>query len=258
LVEVSFSSWIGFCAVLGAVVGSFLNVVIHRLPRGESIIRPRSRCPSCGWSIPAWANIPLLSYAALRGRCHGCGQAISLRYPLVELLGALLFAALAWGEAPGLRLLASWLLGSALLATSAIDLEHHIIPNEITFPGMILGIVFALLAPPPIWPDAAAGLLIGGGLMWAISAGYERLRGQIGLGMGDVKLVAMLGAFLGLEAALGVMVLGSLLGLLHGALLIAWRGGGRQARIPFGPALAVAGVAHLFVPGLLPRLLGAG
>ena len=257
MAELPASYWLGFCATLGAVVGSFLNVVIHRLPRGESIVRPRSRCPACGWSIPAWANVPIVSYVALGGRCRGCAARISVRYPLVEGATAALFVALALAEPPGARLLASWLLGSALVAVAAIDLEHQIIPNEITLPGMALGLGFALLAPPPGWLDAALGLGVGGGLMWGVSAAYERARRQIGLGMGDVKLVAMLGAFLGLEAALGVMVLGSLLGLLHGGLLIAWRGGGRQTRIPFGPALAAAGLLFVFWPRLLRQLLGS-
>ncbi len=253
-----FAYVIGFSATLGAVVGSFLNVVIHRLPRGESIVRPSSRCPDCGWAIPAWANVPVLSYVALAGRCRGCGARISLRYPIVEALTALLFAAVVLLEPLGLRLLGHWLLAAALVAVAFIDFEHQIIPNEITVPGMALGFGLSLLAPPPFWLDSLLGFALGGGLMWAVSAGYERLRGAIGLGMGDVKLVAMLGAFLGLEAALGTMVLGSLAGLVHGVILIGLRGGGRQTRIPFGPALAAAGLAHVFEPHLLPRLLGVG
>jgi len=244
---------VGFAALLGSVVGSFLNVVIHRLPRGESVVRPRSRCPACGWMIPAWANVPILSYLAVRGRCRGCRARISPRYPLVEALTAALFVALLWWSPPGLRLLASWALASALVAVAFIDLDHQIIPNEITLPGIVIGMLLALVAPPPLWFDALLGVVIGGGLMWGVSAAYEWRTGQIGLGMGDVKLVAMLGAFLGIEAALGVMVVGSLLGLLYGIALIVHRGGGRKTRIPFGPALVAAGVVHLFEPQAFAR-----
>ena len=244
---------VGLAALLGSVVGSFLNVVIHRLPRGESVVRPRSRCPACGWMIPAWANVPILSYLAVGGRCRGCRARISPRYPLVEALTAALFVALLWWSPPGLRLLASWCLASALVAVAFIDLDHQIIPNEITLPGIAIGLLLALVAPPPLWLDALLGVVIGGGLMWGVSAAYEWRTGQIGLGMGDVKLVAMLGAFLGVEAALGVMVVGSLIGLLYGIVLIARRGGGRKTRIPFGPALVAAGVLHLFEPQALAR-----
>ena len=246
---------VGFAALLGSVVGSFLNVVIHRLPRGESLVRPRSRCPHCAWMIPAWANLPILSYVALGGRCRGCHRRISARYPLVEALTAALFVALLWASPPGLRLLASWGLASALVAVAFIDLDHQIIPNQITLPGIGIGLLLGWVAPPPAWLDAGAGVLLGGGLMWAISALYEWRTGQIGLGMGDVKLVAMLGAFLGVEAAIGVMVVGSLLGLLYGIVLIARTRGGRQTRIPFGPALVAAGVLHLFEPRAFARMV---
>lgn len=241
---------IGFAATLGAVIGSFLNVVIYRVPRGESIVHPRSRCPGCGWALPAWANVPIVSYAALRGRCHGCGEPISLRYPAVELLCAALFVALVWFEPPGLRLFAHWALLAALVAVAFIDLEHQIIPNAITFPGIGIGLALSFVAPPPTPLLALVGALLPGGLMWAIAAYYEWRTGQIGLGMGDVKLVAMLGAFLGVEPAFGIMILGSLIGLIHGAILIALRGGGRKTRIPFGPALAAAGIAIVFWPEL--------
>jgi leader peptidase (prepilin peptidase)/N-methyltransferase len=252
--------------VLGACVGSFLNVVIHRLPRGESLIWPGSRCPSCRAPIAPWANVPLLSYAALRGRCASCDAPISARYPLVELATALLFALLAWrwlewGLAP--RLLVDWALGAALVAVALIDWEHQIIPNAITCPGIVAGLVLAYLAPPP--PQVAGGLsgivdallalAVAGGAMFALSAFYEWYRGRVGLGMGDVKLVAMLGTFVGLQNTLGILVVGSLLGLMHAAWLMLFRGATHQTRIPFGPALALAGVVYLFLPGLFDRLL---
>lgn len=248
---------VGFAAVLGSVIGSFLNVVIYRAPRGESIVRPRSRCPACGDTIPGWANVPILSWLALRGRCRNCSAPISLRYPLVEATTALLFVAVLW-HAPSLaRLLSGWLLAAALVTVAMIDWDHQIVPNWITFPGMLVGLALSFVAPPPYWIDSLLGLVAGGGLMWGVAAVYEWRSGQIGLGMGDVKLVAMLGAFLGIEAALGIMVTGSLLGLIYGLAFIRAQGGDRRTRIPFAPALALAGVVHLFDPALVTRTVAA-
>lgn len=248
-----------FAFALGACIGSFLNVVIWRLPRGESLVRPRSRCPACGDAIPAWANVPLLSYVALRGRCRACGARISLRYPLVEAATGAAFAAFLLLHGPGLRLLVDWALAAALIAVIFIDLDHHIIPNSITLPGIALGLLLALFAPQVgvSFRDALLGAAAVGGSMWALSAGYEWLRGRIGLGMGDVKLVAMLGAFLGLQGALGALLVGSLLGLVYGGIMIAAKGTGRDTHIPYGPALAIGGLVFLFEPDLLQRFLVA-
>src|SRR5258706_4910723 len=201
-----------FAFVLGACIGSFLNVVVWRLPRGESLVRPGSHCPGCDGAIPAWANVPLLSYVALRGRCRACGAPISARYPLVEALTGAVFAALLWVHGPTARLLIDWALAAALIAVTFIDIDHQIIPNSITLPGVALGLALSIAAPQlgVDWRDALLGVVCIGGALWAISAGYERLSGKIGLGMGDVKLVAMLASFLGLEGALGVLIVGSL------------------------------------------------
>ncbi len=243
--------------VLGATIGSFLNVVIYRLPRGESLVHPASRCPACGSAIPAWANIPIVSYLALRGKCVACKAKISLRYPLVEAATALLFTALFLGWGFESRLLVDWALGAALIAVIFIDAEHQIIPNAITLPGIPIGLACAWWFPvPPGIADALLGLVIAGGIMWAVAASYEWWTGRVGLGMGDVKLVAMLASFLGLQAVLGVLVVGSFLGLGQALVLMLFRGAGRFTRIPFGPALAAAGILHLFDPDFLPRLLG--
>jgi leader peptidase (prepilin peptidase)/N-methyltransferase len=248
--------WLVFIFGLGAAVGSFLNVVIHRLPRRESLVRPGSRCVSCGSAVPAWANLPILGYLILRGKCVSCRAAISARYPLVEALTAVLFLSLflKW-ELP--LVLVYWPLAAALVAVAFIDLEHQIIPNGITLPGIPIGLACAWLFPwTPSLLDAMLGALVVGGMMWAVAAIYERFTGRVGLGLGDVKLMAMLGAFLGLETTLGILVIGCLLGLVQGLLLMGLKRAGRFTRIPFGPALAVAGILHLFDPHLFPRALG--
>src|SRR5262245_52151767 len=246
-----------FAFALGACIGSFLNVVVWRLPRGESLVRPGSHCPGCGDAIPPWANVPLLSYLALRGRCRACGVRISPRYPLVEAITGAAFAAFLLAHGPGLRLLVDWALVAALIAVIFIDLDHHIIPNSITVPGIALGLVLALFAPQLSvpFPQALLGVAVLGGMLWALSAGYEWLRGQIGLGMGDVKLMAMLGAFLGLQGAMAALLVGSLFGLVYGGIMIAAKGTGRDTHIPYGPALAVGGLVLLFEPDLLRPLL---
>lgn len=248
----------GAAFALGACVGSFLNVVVWRLPRGESLVWPGSRCPRCKAAIPFWANVPVLSWFALRGRCRACGTHISARYPIVEALTGALFAALLLVHGPSARLLVEWALAAALVAVTFIDLDHHIIPNQITLPGVAAGLAISVLVPSlgVPWRDAFLGVLCVAGMLWLVSAAYERFAGRIGLGMGDVKLVAMLASFLGLEAALGVLVLGSLVGLAYGVVMLAVLRTGRATRIPFGPALALAGLAFLFQPDLMQRVLG--
>ncbi len=254
--ELTQAGLVTFVVLFGAAVGSFLNVVIYRLPKGRSLIFPRSRCPHCDHAIPAWANLPVLSYLLLHGRCHHCQGSISPRYPLVEALTAGIFLGLflRWGLDG--RLLVYWPLGAGLIAITFIDLDHQIIPNAITLPGIVVGLACAVgLSFTPDLVDAALGAALVGGMMWGIAAFYEWRTGRIGLGLGDVKMMAMLGTFLGLEATLGVLILGSLLGLVQGLTLMALQRAGRLTRIPFGPALALAGIAHLFEPGMLMGLL---
>jgi leader peptidase (prepilin peptidase)/N-methyltransferase len=247
--------------LFGAAIGSFLNVVIYRLPRGESLVWPGSHCPNCGASVPLWANIPILSYLFLRGRCLACGNEISLRYLLVEVATALLFACLMLRWGPEVRLVGHWIVGAVLIAVAFIDGEHRIIPNPLTLPLVPVGIGLALLAPPPTLSESLLGLALGGGMLWALSAGYEWRTGSVGLGMGDVKLVAMLGAYLGALPVLGVVVVGSLLGLVQGVWLMTRGRGGRKTAIPFGPALATGGLLHLYAPmwvfDLTGRVLGS-
>jgi leader peptidase (prepilin peptidase)/N-methyltransferase len=244
--------------LFGAVIGSFLNVVIYRLPRGMSLVRPRSRCPACDTPVPVWANVPIVSWIVLRGKCRACGAGIDVRYLLVEVATASLFASLLLHRGPEAGLLADWVVGAVLIAVAFIDGEHRVIPDPLTLPLIPLGVALAIVDPPPGWMNSLAGVGIGGGMLWALSALYEWRAGRVGLGMGDVKLVAMLGAYLGLYAALGIMVIGSLIGLAQGVWMLLRRRGGRTTPIPFGPALCGAGLLHLYTPGWILHLsLGA-
>lgn len=228
-------------ALFGLVIGSFLNVCIYRLPRDQSIVWPASRCTSCGREISWFENIPVLSYAILRGRCRTCGDRISLMYPLVEVVTAGVFVAVA--AAFGL----SWLLpirllfGCAMIVLLVIDLQHQILPNEITLPGIVVGLAASLIAEPG-WRDALIGALAGGGLLSLVAWGYERIRHQEGLGFGDVKMLAMIGAFLGWKLMLLTLVGASLLGsLTAGVLMLAGRADW-QSKLPLGTFLAIAAV----------------
>ena len=188
---------IGAATLLGACIGSFLNVVIHRLPRGASLVWPGSHCPGCDAAIPWWANVPIVSYVALGGKCRSCGVSISSRYPLVEAATAVLFAALmirALGSATGVgpRLLVDWLLAATLIAVTFIDAEHQIIPNAITYPGIPLGLLLAWAAPPPGLTEAVLGLTIAGGSMWALSAADGSLR-RLDAVSGDVLVTVPVG-----------------------------------------------------------------
>jgi len=229
-------------SVLGLAIGSFLNVVIHRLPLQQSVISPGSRCPACGSSLQWFDNVPVISYAILGGRCRGCGSGISIRYPIVELITAGVFAwhALVFGWTP--LLAARLLFAASLIALFAIDLEHHLLPDKITLPGIGLGLVASLFLPPGI-ADAFIGALVGGGVLWLIGEAYFRYSGEEGLGGGDVKMLAMIGAFLGWKLVLLTMMLSSVAGSVIGIAVIAWHRGGLKRALPFGTFLALAALA---------------
>jgi len=272
---------IAFSAVLGLVVGSFLNVVIWRLPRGESIVRPGSHCPQCQRRLLPWENIPLLSYLVQRGRCRGCGARIALRYPAVEALTVCVFAVVAWrfGLSPaGLVYMA---FAAALVAAAAIDLEHRIIPDSISVGGLLFG----LLVVPALrmhagfsFADALefsfGGALFGSGAVWAVGFLHARVAVAMGrrfphwpgedeaypkplsldywiwfpgMGFGDVKLLAMIGAFLGPAGALETILAGAVLGLIVGVGYGLVRRG-FDAPFGFGPSLAAAALLSLLSP----------
>jgi leader peptidase (prepilin peptidase)/N-methyltransferase len=224
--------------LFGAIIGSFLNVCIYRLPIGQSIVSPPSACPSCARQLSWFENIPILSYVALRGRCRSCRASISGRYPVVEAVTAILFMSADWLYGPSLLLVSRLLFVSALIVLFAIDLEYQLLPNVITLPGIVVGLLFSVVVEPG-WRSALLGALLGGGLLWAIAEAYFRLRHQEGLGMGDVKMLAMVGAFLGWPLTLVTLMLASFAGSIVGLLLIVLHRGDMQLKLPFGTFLAV-------------------
>jgi leader peptidase (prepilin peptidase)/N-methyltransferase len=222
--------------IFGLVIGSFLNVVIVRLPEGRSIWRPRSSCPGCGTPIAWHDNIPLLSFAILRGRCRTCGRAIALRYPLVEAATGALFALsyLVFGPTPDFLVAAVFL--AALVAITGIDLAHQIIPDVITLPGILAGVVATLATSRVSWLESLVGIVVCGGIFFVII-----LASRGGMGGGDMKLGAMLGAFLGWKLGLLALMLGVLAGGAVALCLLVLGRKGRKEAIPFGPFLALGG-----------------
>ncbi len=235
--------------LFGAVIGSFLNVCIYRLPRSQSLVAPGSHCPSCQLPIRWHDNIPLLSFLRLRGRCRACGASISRRYPLVELLNAAGYAWIAQRFGLGAEGAIYLALYSALLVVTFVDLEHQIVPDRITLPGIALGLLLGSTLLPVGWQASLAGALLGGGLFYLIVVAS---RG--GMGGGDVKLIAMIGAFLGWKGVLLTIFLAALVGSLVGIFLMVFMGKGRKDPIPFGPFLALGALLTLFWGGELMNL----
>ncbi len=232
--------------MVGAVIGSFLNVCIRRVPAGESVVYPRSHCPRCGARIRSWDNIPLLSYVILRGRCRSCRVPIPWRYPIVEAVTGVLLTLLLWRFDLSPRLVPSALFVFALVVVSFIDLDHQIIPDVISLPGIVVGLLFAVIGYGPRPLASACGILLGGGLLWAVAAGYHAFTGREGMGGGDIKLLAMIGAFLGWPGVLVTLMVGSFTGALVGLTLMVARGTDSRVPIPFGPFLALGGLCGLF------------
>ncbi len=233
--------------IAGLVLGSFLNVCIRRVPLRESIVRPRSHCPNCAASIHPYDNIPVVSYVLLRGRCRACNQPISLRYPLVELLTGVAVLALVehFGVTPPLFVYVAFI--AALIIITFIDLDHQIIPDVISLPGIVVGLACALIGLGPPLGASLAGLLLGGGFLYAVAAGYQLLTGREGMGGGDIKLLAMIGTFVGWTGVLTTLLLASFSGaLVGGGLILLGRSDGRTP-IPFGPFLALGATCALFL-----------
>ncbi len=232
--------------LFGLVIGSFLNVVIARLPEGRSLWSPRSACPACDAPIAWYDNIPVLSFLALRRRCRACGGSISWRYPVVELVtgAAFLGAWVAFG--PAARFVVAAALLAALIAIAVIDLQHQIIPDAITLPGIVVGVLSGVGTGAVSWIDSLIGLALGAGVFIAIILGYALVVGGEGMGLGDAKLGAMLGAFLGWKALVFAYFVAVMLGGGLAILLLATGLRGRKDPIPFGPFLALGGAAGLF------------
>lgn len=230
----------------GLLVGSFLNVLVHRLPRGESIVFPGSHCPACGAPIRAIQNVPVLSWIFLRGRCATCRAPIALRYPAMELANAVLWVLVAmrgrdWGDVGSGAFLAS-----ACLALLAIDAEFQILPDKITLTGIAAGIAFAFVSPSRSVLTAAIGAAVGAGGLFLVAFLYEKIAGHEGMGLGDVKMLGMIGAFLGTWGVLVTLLLASLTGSVVGIVLIATGAGDRKLRLPFGVFLAAGAVVAWF------------
>ncbi len=240
----------GIIFIFGSIVGSFLNVCIYRIPRGESIIIPASHCPSCNAPIKIWDNIPILSYVMLGGRCRACKSRISLRYPLVEAMNALLYIALLWRFRIGWHTLFYFALASALIVITFIDLDFQIIPDGITLPGILIGtIAGSLILPDPFlrwsllgYKASVFGALTGFGLFYIVA-----VLSRGGMGGGDIKMMAMVGALMGWKSVLLTTFLGSLLGSVWGISLMVFKGKGRKTKIPFGPFLAAGAIITLFL-----------
>jgi len=231
--------------LVGACLGSFFNVLIHRLPRGESIVRPGSRCPSCGRPIRARENVPIASFFLLRRRCAGCGAPISWRYPGVEALSAAGFCLIAYADGPGFPLLRDLVFFSLLVPIVFIDIDHRIIPDELSLGGLAAAILLSFL-PGGNWKEALAGAALGGGVLYVTAAAYRRATGVEGLGGGDIKLLAMVGAFLGWKGALFTMFFGSLLGVAGGVIAMRKSQDGLKTAIPYGPYLCAAALLARF------------
>ena len=237
---------IAWAGGFGLLIGSFLNVVIHRLPREESLVTPRSRCPACQTPIRPWDNVPVVSFLLLRGRCRTCRQPISWRYPAVETLTGCLFILTVKTFGVTLETLFLLIFLSSLVAISFIDLDHQVIPNVITLPGIPLGLLGGLVVGEPPILDRLIGTLAGAGFLYLVLLYGGALYGQDAMGEGDLNLIALVGAFLGWRAVVVTILLACLIGSVVGLPLIAFRRLGRRQHIPFGPFLSMGAVIALF------------
>jgi leader peptidase (prepilin peptidase)/N-methyltransferase len=235
-----------FAGLFGACIGSFLNVVIHRLPLGQSVVTPPSRCPKCGYRLQWYDNVPILGWLWLGGRCRECRNPISIQYPIVELITAVLFVVMVWVTPPSPLLVSRLVLVCLLIALFGIDLEHQILPNSITLPGIAAGLLLSTIGPPGV-RDALIGTVLGAALLYAVAFGYYVWRREEGLGMGDVKMLAMIGAFLGWKMVLVTLLLSTFSGAVIGVGLIALRRGDMKLALPFGTFLAAGALAAILV-----------
>jgi leader peptidase (prepilin peptidase)/N-methyltransferase len=248
-------SWVlvAFAALFGLIWGSFLNVVIHRLPSGLSLVSPRSRCPSCEKQVAAYDNVPILSYALLGGRCRRCKAAIPIRYPFIEAAVGAASVAAFLRHGASLPFVCELAFVAAMVALVFIDFDHQILPNSITLPGAAIGLALAGPRAEISFVDAALGALLGAGLLFLVAEAYFRLRKVEGLGMGDVKMMAMVGAYVGWKGVLLTLFLGSLSGTFVGVAVMASSKGGLRTKLPFGTFLGMGAIATVYIG---ERLIG--
>jgi len=227
--------------LLGLVLGSFLNVVIYRLPRRESLVRPGSHCPGCGGPISWFDNVPVVSWLALRGRCRACGVRIPVRYPLVEGITGVAFALAFWRFGLSWPLLVAWAFIAAMVAVAFIDFDHMIIPNKIVLPGALIGLVASVAIHPQSWWMYVAGSLGAAGFLFALAMLWPG-----GMGPGDIKMALFMGAVLGVHVIIALFA-AFLLGSAGGVYLMAVQKRSRKTKIPFGPYLALGAVVGVFI-----------
>ncbi len=242
-----------FSILLGLLFGSFLNVCIYRIPIKKSIIFPPSSCPNCDRKIRFYDNIPVLSYLFLLGRCRFCHEHISIRYPLVELLSGLLSMALFIRYGLSYQYFMFYLFVMSLVVISFIDLQHQIIPDILSIPGIVVGIGLSFLPGHVHWIDSLIGALGGGGLLYLVAVVFKKVTGRDGMGGGDVKLLAMLGAWMGWQSLPFIVLLSSLSGILIGGGALLMAGKGYRVRIPFGPFLSLGAMTYFFFGPQLAR-----
>lgn len=241
-----YTVYILFALLFGMVVGSFLNVCICRMPHDQSVVSPPSHCPRCSYRIRWYDNIPIVSYLLLRGKCRGCGTHISLQYPLVELLNGMLALLLFLRFGPTLAFAALFVFCSALVVITFIDIEHQIIPDEISLPGIVIGFVLSFFLKGHSWLNSLLGILLGGGSLLLVAYAYQWLTGKEGMGGGDIKLLAMMGAFLGWKAIPFIIFASSLVGSVFGISMMLFQKKDSKLAIPFGPYLAFGAVLYIF------------
>jgi len=232
--------------IFGAVIGSFLNVCICRLPEGASIVSPPSHCPACDYRIRFYDNIPMVSWLLLRGKCRACGVPISPQYPLVELITALLSLLLFMKFGPTFAFAVLFLFCSALVVITFIDLEHYIIPDVISLSGIVVGFVCSFFIPSLGWFNSLIGILVGGGSLFLVATLYQMFTGKEGMGGGDIKLLAMMGAFFGWKAVPFIVFISSVAGSVIGLTLMVVQKKDAKLAIPFGPFLALGALVYIF------------
>lgn len=235
-----------FSLLFGLVFGSFLNVCIYRIPLRKSIIFPPSSCPNCGHRITFYDNIPVFSYLLLRGKCRHCHAHIPIHYPVVELLTGLLSMALFIRYGLSYQYILSFLFLIALLLISFIDLHHQIIPDILSIPGIFAGIAVSFIPGQVVWLDSLIGAVGGGGILYLIAVVYKKMTGRDGMGGGDVKLLAMIGAWMGWRALPFIVLLSSFSGIVIGGGALMMAGKGYRVRIPFGPFLSLGAIIYFF------------